>query len=197
MDPKGNDLQQQLKERLSQLPKVVQDAITSSDVEKRLRTLSDTHKLHLDQWQIFENEVMLALLGFQHIEDLQKNIQTHVGVAEDVAHALAESANTTVFEPIRAQLERELEHPDAKAEQLTDIETARAQNLQTDAAPAASTNAPSTPVTPAPTIAPATPPAPPPEVKVTRPSESTAYRPGEISTERKVVVDDPYREPIV
>jgi hypothetical protein len=178
---------QELKERFAQLPKVVQDAITSADVEKRMRELADTQKLHLDQWESLENEVMLALLGFQPVEDLEKNIKSQVNVTDDVAKALAADISKIVFEPIRGELERQLSHPEAKAENLTGVETARKVALAsegTGAAPIAST----TPV------APATPPAPANTDTAKRAPVSESYTPGQTSTDRKQVHDDPYRE---
>lgn len=159
------DLQEKLAERFKQLPKVVQDAITSADVEQRMRALADTQKLHLDQWEALENEVMLALLGFQPVEELQKNIKSEVGVTDEMAKTLAEEISKLVFEPVRQELERQLEP------------------AQGNATPAA------TPVTPA------TPPAPPNEQKVERAPISETYKPGQVSTERKEVHEDPYREP--
>lgn len=173
-------LQQDIKARFSQLPKVVQDAITSADVEKRMRALADSHKLHLDQWESLENEVMLALLGFDAIENLDDNIEREVGVDRDAARALAEDISRVVFEPIRAELERQLEHPQAKTEQVSDIETARAQAL----APAPARTAPTPPVSA-------------PQKQVVRAPLSENYRPGIASSDRASVVDDPYREPPV
>ena len=166
------------------LPKIVQDAITSADIEKNLRALSDTQKLHLDQWQTLENEVMLTLLGLQQIESLEKNIKNEVGVTAEIAHGLAENINKIVFEPIRQELERQLEHPEAKEKEVSGVEAAKNAAL-------ASAEAPPAP----PAVKPATPPSPAPDIKITRPSESTAYKPGETSAVRAAVHDDPYREP--
>src|SRR3990167_605366 len=105
-DEKG--FREKMQARFLQLPKALQDAITSADVEKKLRALSETHKLHLDQWQKLENEVMLALLGFQPVENLEANIKNEVGIAEEEAKALAGDIADTIFEPIRAELEKEL-----------------------------------------------------------------------------------------
>ncbi len=192
----------ELKERFAQLPKVVQNAITSAEVEKLLRSLADTQKLHLDQWQSLENEVMMALLGVQPIGNLQENIGKEVGVSADVAKTLAENINKIVFEPIRQELERQLEHPEAQAKQVSTIEAARAETLA-GAQPAAgsqqpganSESAPSSGLQAPSSVLPATPPSLVPDIKVTRPSESTAYKPGEPSTQRAAVHDDPYREP--
>ena len=94
------------------MPNVVQNAITSADVRERMRELADTHKLHLDQWETLENEVMMTLFGIVPVDELQANIQKEVGVPEEIAKELTENISKIVFEPIREELERELEHPD-------------------------------------------------------------------------------------
>src|SRR3989344_5827460 len=104
-------MNEKLQARFLQLPRALQNAITSAEIEKKLRGLSETHKLHLDQWQKLENEVMLALLGFQPVENLEANIKNEVGIAEEEAKALAGDIADTIFEPIREELERELEKP--------------------------------------------------------------------------------------
>lgn len=179
MDPEEKEFDAKLQERFKQLPKVVQDAITSADVEKRMRALADTNKLHIDQWESLENEVMLALLGFQPIEDLQKNIKGEVGVTDDVAKTLTADISKIVFEPIREEMERQLEHPDAKAETLSGPEQARKDVLASEKA----------------SVAPGTPPDAPNQEKVVRAPVSESYKPGQASAERKEVHDDPYREP--
>ncbi len=189
MNPQ-DELKQKITERLAELPQAVRNAITSADVQARLRTLSDAHKLHLDQWQLFENEVMLAILGFQRVEDLEQNIATHVKVTPEMARQLTTDVNIIIFEPIREQLERELEHPSAQVAEQSDTEAARTQIL--DAAAAENAASPATPA-----VQPGTPPSPTLDIKVARPSESTAYRPGEASHARTSITDDPYREPAV
>ncbi|QQG38030.1 MAG: hypothetical protein HYS26_00540 [Candidatus Kaiserbacteria bacterium] len=213
------DLDKKIAERLKELPKVVRDAIESADVENLLRKMADTHKLHLDQWERLENEVMLTLLGFSEINELQANIGREVGVDEKTAAALAGDISKEVFEPIREELERQLEHPEAKAEEVSGEEAARRQILSASeesvvpaappatppatATPAPITATPAEPTPPkldsapaAPPVAPATPPAPAPTEKAARPLPSSgAYKHGEPSTTRTDVHDDPYREP--
>jgi len=184
MDPEDNDLKERLQKRFQQLPQVVQNAITSADVEQHLRKMAETQKLHLDQWETLENEVMLTLYGFQPAEDLEKNIKSEVGVSDEVAKSLAEDVSKIVFQPIREELERQLEHPDAKAVEVSGVETARTQMLAGEAAKSA-----------APPVLPATPPAEPVTGTVVRAPVSEAYKAGEPSTTRKSVEDDPYREP--
>lgn len=193
--PSGNELNAQLAERFKTLPKVVQDAITSADVQKHLRELADTHKLHLDQWQSLENEVMLTLLGFQPTDKLQNNIASEVGVSNETAASLAQDISRIVFAPIRGEMERALDHPEAKAEEMSGVEEARRAALSAEEKGEGA--APENPAAqqPADPVAPATPPPGAPEEKAQRAPVSAAYRAGEPSTVRASVEDDPYREP--
>jgi len=199
-----------LKEQFAKLPKVVQDAILSANVEKQLRSLADKHKLHLDQWGALENEVQLTLLGIQPTENLAKNIKAEIGATDEVAEALAADISEAVFEPIRQQLERELGNENAVAEKTTDMEALRTQTLGKSPGQSVPTSTatpvPSSAVAPvipqsepiipksAPVIA-ATPPAPPPQGTAVRAAISEVYKAGESSAARKAVHDDPYREP--
>lgn len=186
-DQDEKKLDEQFQQRFAELPKPVQDAITSADIEKRLRALSETHKLHLDQWQTLENEVMLALLGFSPMEELAENIRTEVGTDETTASALALDISKIVFEPVRQELERVLEHPAAKAESVSDVDAVRTEML--------ATHPPSTSSSLPPPVRPATPPPSAPTQKAERGPASGDYKSGEPSHERKSIVDDPYREP--
>lgn len=181
MNPAADSIDAEIKERFEKLPEVVKSAITSADIEKRLRALADTHKLHVDQWQTLETEVMLTLLGIEKVEEIEHNIGKELGVTSDMAHALAASINQIVFEPIREELERQLEHPAAKEVVLTGVEAARSQALSQGAAAASPAPAP-------------TPPSPAPDTTAARAPASGAYKPGEASSVRKEVIDDPYRE---
>lgn len=109
-------LSEKLTARFKELPQALQTAILSTDIEKKLRELSEVHKLHLDQWQGLENEVMLALLGFQPGENLGENIKNAIGISDEDAQALAEDISDAIFKPIRTDLERALGKP------LTDTE---------------------------------------------------------------------------
>ena len=186
-----------LKERFAQLPKVVQNAITSADVQKHLRELANKNKLHLDQWGKLENEVMMTLFGVTPVDELLPNIKKHVGVSDEMATQLANEISKIVFEPIREELERELEHPDAKAAEVSGVERAREQGLASEL-PASSFEVAGDAQKasqPAPAVLPATPPTPPLTDKIARAPISAAYKAGEVSVVRKSIEDDPYREP--
>lgn len=182
MDDK--ELQDQLSQRFKELPEKVRQAITSADVEGHLRQLSEKHKLHLDQWALLENEVMLTMLGFQKTTDLAKNIAREVSIQEDAAEALAADISATVFAPIREELERVAPSPIGAETAAGAVEIREA----TPPVPVATPQVTSTP------IAPATPPKSAPEATVERAPISNTYGSAVPSHERKAVSGDPYRE---
>ncbi|HVU75474.1 MAG TPA: hypothetical protein VHD38_01380 [Candidatus Paceibacterota bacterium] len=195
MEPTNSDFDKKLGERFDQLPKIVQDAITSADVEKHLRELAEHHKLHLDQWEKLENEVMLALLGFQQVESLRGNIQKEVGVDEATANALAEDISTIVFAPIRQELERELGEQDTvAAHQTAPVPVPTAATPVAPASTVSITTPQAVPQAPREPVAPATPTPTPVEGKVERAPLSTNYMASQASHERKTIEGDPYRE---
>lgn len=97
------------KERIAQrfraLPKRVQEVIRSPETEKRLRVFAAEHQLNTDQYAALENEVMLALLDFQSIEDLTNNIKSEVGVSDQTAERLTTNILSMIFEPLYRALE--------------------------------------------------------------------------------------------
>ncbi len=182
------EFQQAVRERFTLLPKPVQDAILSADVSKHLRDLAQTHQLHVDQWSELETEVQMTLMGMHHAEDLAENIKKSLSLDEAAAASLAEEIYRGVFDPIRAELERELKQP-TDATSTDALASAPVSASETPSSPALAPQ----PVAAAP-VAPATPPAELPGARALREALSQNYAPGEASHERKVVEGDPYRE---
>ena len=124
------DISAQFAERFAILPKVVRDAITSADVQKHMRDLAESHKLHVDEWQVLENNVMLTLLGFQPVAEMPTRLEKSLNITAEVAAELAQSVSDIVFKPIRGEMERALSHPSAVQVAMSDVDTVRAQELQ-------------------------------------------------------------------
>ncbi len=99
---------QQLSDAFSSLPKVLQDSISSADVQAKLRELAKVHKLHLDKWAILENEIMMALLGLTEPNELAQNISREVGLPMEKALEITDSVVKIVFNPIQEQLHASL-----------------------------------------------------------------------------------------
>lgn len=202
MEPENDktDIAEELKTRFLQLPKVLREAITSADVEKRLRELAESHKLHIDQGQKLENEVMLALFGFQKVENLEENLKKEVGISAEIANVLAGDIAESIFQPIREELEKELADKPGAGSQ---------EPVASDQRPVAGSQQPAAndlnPVSPSPatsyglpatssSVLPSTPPPPPNTEKSIRAPASSAYTSQAPSHERSAVEGDPYRE---
>lgn len=97
--------QQILIDAFNELPAVVQRAILSSELEEKMRTLAEKHKIHLDKWTLLENEITYALFGITAPEDLPDNIVKHVGLSKEEAVVINNAAVEIIFEPIRKQLQ--------------------------------------------------------------------------------------------
>ncbi|MEK7628512.1 MAG: hypothetical protein AAB421_03785 [Patescibacteria group bacterium] len=175
-------LTEQIKERFDTLPKSVQDAITSADVQAHLRRLADTHKLHYDQWQVLENEVIMTLLGLSPMEDLRNSLVTQVGVDEKTGDKLARDISLIVFQPIREELERGLAHPKAQPKLGDPIEDMTESILKDAAASTAVVTDPSVPPVTA--------------TPIVEQEKPAGYTPGEVSADRKDTKADPYRESV-
>lgn len=182
-------VEEALKERFYQLPKVVQDAMLSTDVETHLREMSKKYKLQLDKWQILEDEVMFTLLGIKSADELLVTIEQKIGLNETDALALTADISQAVFEPIRGEMERELGSPEAHTEKETPIEAVRTELLGEEK----KILIPETSEPPKPKVFAATPPLPKPEIKSVRTEVPPEVKKG-TSTERKVIANDLYRE---
>lgn len=182
MDEQQQSLDQELKTRFNELHPVVQQAIKSAELEQHLREVSQRYRLHLNQWQVLENEVMMALLGVTSVDELAENIQQEVEIDGDLAQQIADDIFERVFRPIRSAMEQSLQQDGTAAvpterEPVQTIGSAKETALPEDPAPEQPASTGSD------------------EAKKSRPS-STEYEPGKTSTTRRNIEDDPYREPV-
>lgn len=152
-----------IQERFAELPEAVQRAVTDASVEEKLRKLSSKYKLHLDQWVLLENEIMLTLLGLESPSDMAKNVAKEVQIESDVAQKIVNDIALQIFKPIREQMQGVLDRK-VLERKVVDVPT------QKDTSP--------------------------PTPEKTTPSDTSAYKSGESSSERRDVQEDPYRESI-
>lgn len=166
---------------------MVRQVIQEANVAASMQRVSKKYNLHLDQWQDLEYEVTMALYGVTEMEALEINIIKHVGIEPALARNLSNDIALAVFQPIREELERRLEHPDATPKQGTPMEDLTAEILRGDVPePTPATSPKTVEAMGAPQV----------RTEVTPSTLSTSYTPGQASTERKHIDNDPYREPI-
>jgi len=127
MDEKEKTFDSIIEERFAELPEAVQQAVTDASVEEKLRELSSKYKLHLDQWVLLENEIMLTLLGLENPKDMAKNVAKEVNIDEELAQKLVNDIAVQVFKPIREQMQG---HLDSESIQRKSVAVGRNKEVQ-------------------------------------------------------------------
>jgi hypothetical protein len=107
--PEDQNIEKILGEQMRELPQTLRDAITSPEIEEKLRMLTQKHHLHIDQSATLENEVTLALMGFTSLYAFSDTLVEELGLSREVANALAEDISREIFEPVHDRLRRATE----------------------------------------------------------------------------------------
>jgi len=110
------DLQKQIEARLAELPKDVQNAIASSDLEKRIAAVGTAHHLHIDQGGHLQDETLLVMLGFADPGAFPAALEQALGISKEVAEQLATEVSDQVFVPIRESMKAFMERRAAQQE---------------------------------------------------------------------------------
>ena len=100
------DIQSMIRERFSDLPPKLQEAITSTDVTSKLRELTQKHRLHIDQGQKLENETYMVLLGIEDAEKYEGNLQRELKIPHEEAKKVAQDVAKEIFLSIREALKK-------------------------------------------------------------------------------------------
>ena len=106
---KHKDIQSMIRERFSDLPPKLQEAITSTDVTSKLRELTQKHRLHIDQGQKLENETYMVLLGIEDAEKYEGNLQRELKIPHKEAKKVAQDVAKEIFLSIREALKETAE----------------------------------------------------------------------------------------
>lgn len=93
-----------IKEKLLQLPDQVQQAILSSDLKQKMRTIADKHSLMLDQTGLLQNEIFFVMLGMEPSSDFVDNVTSELNIPRSKAEMIAQDINTLIFAPIKTYL---------------------------------------------------------------------------------------------
>ncbi len=97
---------QQARQRFRVLPNDLQDVIFSVQTAEIIRRTAEENHLTTDKIPPVAESVGLVFLGFIHPEDLIKEIQDRLGIAQQAAAAIANSLNSKLFQPIKTTIEK-------------------------------------------------------------------------------------------
>lgn len=100
MEPNELSVDEAIATLLSELPKPVQDFVTSPERARIALSLSQKYRLHADQAGEFERAYMYMLLGISSPEEFVDTL-TKAGIAADTVRSLASDVNEQVFVPLR------------------------------------------------------------------------------------------------
>lgn len=170
-----NDSKQELDAIVQSLHPVIKSAIQSSKINIFLQSLVKKYKIPLDKFNGLEAAVLMVLVGALRSEDVVQTFVSDIGIEKSIADTLASDLNVGIFAPIREEIERQLDHPDAKEKVGTPIEDMTSEILKT----VSENSAPTTAQTQQ-------------DALIT--TDTTSYHAGTPSTARKDVHNDPYRE---
>ena len=101
-------LQQTIKEEIAQLPKEMQEAISSLDWVKTAEDIGNTNKLNEEEIDDFQLETLLVLIGAVDFQFYAVNIENHVGTTKEGAKSIADEAFQKIFTPISNKIEENI-----------------------------------------------------------------------------------------
>jgi len=98
--------QDQLREIYNSLPEDLQNAMGAPETSEAVRRISNNYGLSLDQMGDLTEEIGLAMLGVNTLEDLPKNIALRLGVDLAMGNAIFRDVNGSVFLKVQESLKR-------------------------------------------------------------------------------------------
>jgi hypothetical protein len=134
-----NETKNILKEQLQKMPSQLREAFLATDIRTPLEKIASRHNLMLDQTAALENETVYVMIGLASGEDFVDNIVKEVEIETPEALTIAKEVEEGVFEEMRNNLQKKLNHDSAEEETedrdsiLKEIEkpTARASAIVT------------------------------------------------------------------
>jgi hypothetical protein len=124
--------EEQIQERFKQLPKEVQEAVTSADVHDKILGVAKKYGLHVDQEGELVDQIGLIMLGLSPSKDFVKNFSSSAEVDVKTATSIAEDINKEIFDEIRESM-REIEHnveTEQNSQSISDIERVGGFNIE-------------------------------------------------------------------
>ncbi len=101
MEPNNEE---QIAQRLAQLPADVRNAVLSVEWEQKLQAIGEKHHLHIDQVGALGDVTLMTMLGMVGLDQYPVRIAQELKIAQPDADAIAKEANDGVFMPIRESM---------------------------------------------------------------------------------------------
>jgi hypothetical protein len=99
-----DETQKIISEQLAKLPKSIKDAISSIDLEDKIKKIANKNMLHIDQAGDLINETIFVMLGLEPTSDYKENIRRELNISRDRAQAITADIDKEIFVSIREVL---------------------------------------------------------------------------------------------
>ncbi|MEK7646350.1 MAG: hypothetical protein AAB381_01490 [Patescibacteria group bacterium] len=110
---------EQIQERFEQLPKDLQEAISSPEINTAIQAIGDKHSLHIDQLGELVDLIGLVMLGLIPSKEFVKNLSNQANIRESVSAEIADDVNKEIFSKIKSAMQS-LEEKFEQDKDLTD-----------------------------------------------------------------------------
>lgn len=108
---------EQLYSRYDSSPQVLKEALFSEETDNLLWKIGDAHHLSDEKKSILATLIGDVILGFVHLDDLEKQISMDLGIDARIAQSLIVEINKKILAPIKNEIEQNYQAPTA----VTDI----------------------------------------------------------------------------
>ena len=90
--------------QFKELPEVIQDTITGSNWQEKIRRVVKNNNLHVDQGAAIENLVFITMLGIETPQRFVQNAKEYAKVSDDQALTISNEVEREIFGDIRRKL---------------------------------------------------------------------------------------------
>ena len=99
---------EEIQAKFDSLPKMIQDAITSTNVNMQIEAIGKKYDLKIDQIGELVDQVGLVMIGLERSADFVGTMSARLSISKDVAYKIAEDINHEIFASIRDYMEDSL-----------------------------------------------------------------------------------------
>lgn len=105
----NESLQNTIQQHMKKLPEGVQQAIRLSGWERKILDIGRKYGLHVDQMEILQTELSLAILGLSPRDEFVREVKREAGIPTEQLNEIIGDINHQIFEPIRTYLRKSQE----------------------------------------------------------------------------------------
>jgi len=97
---------EQILEKLDNLPQDVQDAVFGFEARKIIIDIGEKYKLGADKIKELENETGMVIVGFTDLSDFIPNLIQRLELDQQTASKIAEDVDAQIFSKVRESLKK-------------------------------------------------------------------------------------------